>query len=53
MTQVVVYERKASKYVLISKFEAEDGAGAGAGGPRPVIRVVYGGRCHYDAVELT
>ena len=44
---VLVYERGGGWYTCISKFE-KGGEGRDEGG---CIKLLYGGRCHYDAIE--
>jgi hypothetical protein len=44
---VLVYEAQRGGYTCISKFES-GAAGGGGGGS---IQLLYGGRCHYDAIQ--
>jgi hypothetical protein len=45
--EIHVYEKKGGNFIRISKFEATNSDSA----PR-VVSVLYGGRCHYDAMVV-
>ena len=49
--EVHVYEKKGNKFIRISKFAA-GGARSGSTSAPPVVSVLYGGRCHYDAMTI-
>ena len=58
--EVHVFERLGADFVRIARFEAPglqatavQGQGQGQGQGQAVVRVVYGGRCHYDALILS
>lgn len=48
--EVHVFERRGGGFVRISRFLPE--TPASPGNNTRVVRVLYGGRCHYDAIEL-
>ena len=45
--EIHVYEKRGSNFVRISKFDCGD-----SGGNPKILNILYGGRCHYDALDI-